>query len=79
MRSSLARGTQADPANDVLTVTGARTRVSDETDALLVQFEVSDRRPESEGPIMMPWLSIPRGLLPDLIGLLAREAEGFDT
>ncbi|GAA4322751.1 hypothetical protein GCM10023144_03020 [Pigmentiphaga soli] len=60
---------------DTMAVAGARVRLDPDADALLLQFEINDRRPEGDATALTSWFAIPRGLLPDVLQLISQSAD----
>jgi hypothetical protein len=78
MPSPTERRTLAPIFDEIVSVAGVRVEVSKETDSVLLRFEYSNRQAESDGLFKTPWLSVPNGLLDDVIKLLQQERKNLD-
>jgi hypothetical protein len=78
MPSPTGRRTLTPIFDEIVSVAGVRVEVSKETDSVLLRFEYSNRQAESDGVFKTPWLSVPSGLLDDIVKLLQQERKHLE-
>ncbi len=78
MPSPTGRRTLTPIFDEIVSVSGVRAEVSKETDSVLLRFEYSNRQAESDGVFKTPWLSVPGGLLDDIVKLLQEERKHLE-